>query len=116
VWVIGTLLRLGVLVAAGVALAGGALLLAGEGSAAAEYGTFRGEPADLRAVQGILGMALSPDPRGLIQLGIILRIGTPVARVALSVAVFVLRRDGIHVAVTMLVLALLLHGLARAVP
>ncbi len=115
-WVIGTFLRWGVFLAAGVVLAGGVLYLAGDGSTVVDYGTFRGAPPDLRSVPGIVREALSLHPAGVIQFGVLLLIATPVARVALSVAVFVLQRDGIYVAVTLLVLTILLHGLAKAVP
>jgi len=47
----------------------------------------------------------------IVQLGLLLLIATPVARVALTLAAFVLQRDRTYVVVTTLVLALLLYGL-----
>jgi uncharacterized membrane protein len=115
-WAIGTLLRWGVILAAATVLAGGTLYLAHDATTPVDYSTFRGETPDLRSIPGIARHALSLDPRALIQLGILLLILTPVARVALSIAVFALQRDGTYVAITLLVLAVLLLSLAKAVP
>ena len=46
------------------------------------------------------------------QLGIVLLIMTPMLRVAFTLVAFVLQRDRVYVAVTSLVLALLVYGLA----
>jgi uncharacterized membrane protein len=47
----------------------------------------------------------------MIQLGLLLLIATPVARVAFSVVAFVLERDRMYVGITLLVLAVLLFSL-----
>jgi Protein of unknown function (DUF1634) len=71
-FLIGSLLRWGVALAAGVVLAGGILGLAENGARIINYGTFRGEPLDLRTVPGIVAQALALRPRGLMQLGVLL--------------------------------------------
>jgi uncharacterized membrane protein len=48
----------------------------------------------------------------VIQLGFLLLIATPVARVAFSVLAFVRERDWLYAAITAAVLALLVHSLA----
>ncbi len=108
---IGRLLQLGVLAAAMVVLAGGILLLAHHGNTVPALATFHGEPAALRSLAGIVRGALAGDSRALTQLGIVLLIATPVARVALTLGAFALRRDGLYVMVTGAVLALLLYSL-----
>ena len=108
--VIGTLLRIGVLLAVLVALPGGALYLAGEGRSATDYTTFHGEPVDLRRVSGIAAEAFMLHGRAIIQLGILLLIGTPITRVLFSLVAFALQRDMIYVVVTSLVLAVLVYG------
>ena len=108
---IGRLLQIGVLVAAAVTLAGGILLVAQHGRSPADYGTFRGEPYYLRSLTGVLRAALSMDSRAIVQLGLVLLIATPVARVAFTLIAFALQRDRVYVGVTLLVLALLLFGL-----
>jgi uncharacterized membrane protein len=47
----------------------------------------------------------------IVQLGLLLLIATPVARVAFTLVAFVLQRDRTYVVVTSIVLALLLYGL-----
>jgi uncharacterized membrane protein len=113
---IANLLRGGIVLAAAVVLAGGLLYLARHGSSTPDYRVFRGEPIDLSSVAGITKDALAMQGRGLIQLGILLLIATPVARVALSVFAFSVQRDRIYVAVTSIVLALLLYSLAIGGP
>jgi uncharacterized membrane protein len=108
--VIGTLLRIGVLLAVLVALPGGALYLMRDGSSATDYGTFHGEPVDLRHVSGIVADAFRLHSRAIIQLGILLLIGTPIARVLFSLLAFGLQRDVTYVVVTLLVLAVLVYG------
>jgi uncharacterized membrane protein len=46
-----------------------------------------------------------------VQLGVILLIATPVARVALTLVAFAVQRDRIYVALTAVVLIVLLYGL-----
>ena len=66
---------------------------------------FRGEPADLRSPTGIVIDALEGRRRGIIQLGLLLLIATPVARVAFSVYAFLRERDFLYVFVTLIVLS-----------
>jgi len=109
--IIGTLLRTGVILAAAVVLIGGVFYLARYGSSPAHYGIFRGEPGDLSHVLAILRDAAALHPRGIMQLGILLLIATPVARVIFTVFAFAHERDWTYVVVTLIVLALLLYSL-----
>jgi uncharacterized membrane protein len=108
---VGRLLQLGVLIAAVVVLAGGALLLAQHGSSLAAFSTFRGEPDALRSIGGIVHGVVSFRSEAIVQLGLLLLIVTPVARVAFTLVAFILQRDRTYVLITTLVLALLLYGL-----
>ena len=47
----------------------------------------------------------------MMQLGLVLLIATPVARVAFSVVAYALQRDRAYVAITLIVLAVLLFSL-----
>ena len=91
--IIGNLLRIGVSLAAAVVFLGGLVYLLRHGAAPPQYQVFRGEPADLRTISGIVSDALSVRGRGLIQLGLLLLIATPVARVAFSVFAFARQHD-----------------------
>ncbi|HET8655160.1 MAG TPA: DUF1634 domain-containing protein [Longimicrobiaceae bacterium] len=109
-WV-GGLLRAGVLLAAAVALLGGVLVVWHHASAPVDFSVFRGERSGLRSVGGIVRGALAGDGHAVVQLGLLLLIATPVARVALSLVAFAVQRDRLYIAVTAVVLALLLYGL-----
>ena len=109
---VGRLLRVGVILAALVVTAGGVFYLARYGMDPPEYRVFRGEPADLRTVSGIVTDAISLRGRGIIQLGLLILLATPLARVAFSVFAFAMQRDSLYVVVTLLVLAVLIFSLA----
>jgi uncharacterized membrane protein len=108
---IGTLLRVGVVVAASVASVGGVVFLLRHGSEPAFHGVFRGEPQDLRSVGGILRDVIALRGRAMIQLGLLLLIATPIARVALALYAFARSGDRRFVAITAVVLALLVFSL-----
>ena len=109
--VISVLLRIGVVGAAAIVLLGGVLYLLQYGMAVPHYEVFRGEPLHLRTVSGIIATALNFESSGIIQLGLLLLILTPVARVVFSVAAFGLQRDRLYVSVTIIVLVVLLYDL-----
>ncbi len=109
--IIADLLRGGVILAAVIVFTGGVFFLFRYGPVYPDYRIFRGEPTDLRTVHGILADALSFHSRGLIQLGLLLLIATPVARVAFSIFAFLRQGDRTYVAVTLLVLTVLLYSL-----
>lgn len=108
---VGNLLRYGVMTAAVVAFAGGIFYLLRHGGDLVAYHKFRGEPADLTSVTGVVGSALALNPRAVIQLGLLLLIATPVARVAFSLVAFIRQRDRTYIVITAIVLALLLYSL-----
>ncbi len=112
--IIGNLLRAGVLLAAMVVSAGAILYLVRHGEAPADYNIFRGEPTDLRHVRGILKNTREGHARGIIQLGVLLLIATPVVRVAFSVFAFALEKDRMYVIFTLIVLSVLMYSLLGA--
>jgi uncharacterized membrane protein len=109
--IIGALLRYGVMLSASVVAAGGIWYLIQYGSSPPGYRVFRGEPDYLRHLRGIVSGIPGFHCRRMIQLGLVLLIATPVARVAFSVVAFVLQRDRTYVAITLIVLAVLLFSL-----
>jgi uncharacterized membrane protein len=110
--VLGRLLQVGVLVSAAVVFGGGVRYLVRYGAGHPDYRTFAGEPNELRHVTGILRAAADLRGRGLIQLGLLLLIATPVARVAFSLLAFIHQRDRTYVLITGFVLLLLAASLA----
>lgn len=111
---VGNLLRFGVILSAAVAAIGGVLYLAAHGSTVAQYSVFRGEPDELRSVRAVIRGAFHLRSRSVVQLGLLLLIATPIARVALSLVAFARQRDRMYVLITSIVLALLLYGLTGA--
>jgi uncharacterized membrane protein len=108
---IGNLLRYGVLLAAAVVLTGGVMYLFQYGGQVRLHREFQLEAEDMRTPAGIVEHARSFESRGLIQLGLLLLIATPVARVLFSVYAFARQRDWLYVVLTLVVLAVLLFSL-----
>ncbi|GAC1471489.1 MAG: DUF1634 domain-containing protein [Gemmatimonadaceae bacterium] len=111
--VLARVLRGGVLLSATVVACGGVTFLARHGLQRPEYHVFRGEPGTLRAIRGIMEDALRLNGRGLIQLGLLLLISTPIARVVFSVVGFARQRDWLYVLITLAVLILLTYSLTN---
>jgi uncharacterized membrane protein len=107
---LGNVLRTGVLISAAVVAFGGVVYLADHSAFAPDYHVFRGEPADLRSVSGIISDAKAIDGRGLIQLGVLVLIATPIARVVFSVIGFAGQRDWLYVGLTVAVLMALIYS------
>jgi len=110
--IIGNLLRAGVILSGAIVFIGGLVYLFRHGAEAPAYHVFHGEPSDLRGVPGILHDVVAFRGRGIIQLGLLLLIATPVARVAYLIYAFVLQKDRLYAAVALLVLLLLAYGLS----
>jgi uncharacterized membrane protein len=108
---IAMLLRAGVLVSALVVLAGAVPYLGLHPRARINYRSFHGQPEELKSVAGILRLAVALKPRGIMQLGLLLLISTPIARVLISALAFALEKDRMYVLFTLLVLAVLLYSL-----
>lgn len=108
---IATLLRAGVVIAALVVIGGAVPYLAAHPRAHVTYRTFQGEPDELKAVHQIIPNAFSGNPRGIMQLGLLLLIATPIARVVFSAGAFAVEGDRMYVGFTLIVLAVLLYSL-----
>jgi len=110
--ILAKILLSGVLTAAVVVLAGGIIYLVRHGESAPDYRVFRGESSVLNGIRGIVREVAAGRGRALIQLGLVLLIATPVARVALSLAGFVRERDKLYCIFTLIVLITLVLSLA----
>lgn len=109
--IIGNLLRVGVLASAVVVFFGGTVYLARHGRAQADYRVFHGEPAEYRQIGGIIHNALQLHGRGIIQLGLLLLIATPIARVIFALFGFAAEKDRMYACFTGIVLVILLYSL-----
>jgi uncharacterized membrane protein len=109
--IVGNLLRAGVILAAFLVLVGGIRYLAKHGLDPAEHHVFVKQPSEMFSPTGIVKGALALEDKSLMQLGILLLIATPVARVIFSVYAFAREHDGTYVIITLIVLAVLLYSL-----
>jgi uncharacterized membrane protein len=109
--VLAKVLRTGVLLSAAIVACGGVVLLASRGLERPSYHVFRGEPVVLMSVRGIVDEAVHLRGPALVQLGLLLLIATPIARVVFSLVGFVRQRDWLYVTITAVVLALLSYSL-----
>ena len=109
--IVGHLLRTGVILAASVVLIGGVLYLSRHGHEVPHYAAFHGEPESLKGPIDIFQGVMQLSGSAIIQLGLLLLIATPVARVLFSAIAFAIERDGMYVVITLMVLVILLLSL-----
>jgi uncharacterized membrane protein len=109
--IMSIILRTGVLLAAFLVLTGGIVSLLRHNTTVINDRTFHGEARQLRTIPGIVHQALAFHGPGLIQLGLLVLIATPVARVLFSVFGFLYEKDWTYVVVTLIVLAILSYSL-----
>ena len=109
--IMGSLLRIGVLAAAFLVILGGVLFFLQHPKEVFDYTTFKGEPAKFRQVHLIVKEAMNLRGRDIIQLGLLVLIATPVARVIFSLIGFLIEKDWIYVSITAIVLMILFVSL-----
>ena len=111
---IGMMLRVGVSIAAAVILVGGLLYLRHGGAPAPDYRHFDAAPQEALSVRGILTGVRHGSSLGIIQLGVLLLIATPVLRVLLALAGFALEGDRLYTWISAVVLGILLFSLLHS--
>jgi uncharacterized membrane protein len=111
---IGNLLRAGVLIAAALVVIGGVMYLAGEHAEVVHYSVFQPVSAELRSTASIVAGAFRLNAPAVMQLGVVLLIITPIARVALAMVGFWLEHDRLYAVVSAIVLAILFVSLMWA--
>lgn len=111
---VGNLLRIGVIIAAITVLIGGVIYLYNHAFQPIDYKVFHRVPPDLCNIPGIITNTLELHGKGFIQLGLLILIATPVARVAVSIIGFALQRDFLYVIVTSIVFIVLMYSLLNS--
>ncbi|MFB2894561.1 DUF1634 domain-containing protein [Aerosakkonemataceae cyanobacterium BLCC-F50] len=111
---LSNLLKYGVFLASAVVLVGGILYLIRHGTEPADYRVFHGVPSEFRSPEGVINAVLAGRRRGIIQLGLLILIATPIVRVAISFLAFLRQRDYVYIVVTLLVLSGLIYSLIGA--
>ena len=113
--IIGNILRIAVIISALFVTAGAVIYLSRHGMEMPHYGVFSGIPRGLGNLKEIFADAWRIKSLGIIQLGLLLLIFTPVARVAYSVFAFLVQRDFMYVVYTLIVLTILLLSITGVV-
>lgn len=111
---IGNLLNYGVILSSSLVIVGGILYLIRHGFEPVNYQMFQGEPAEFRSPVGVIQGVLSGRRRGIIQLGLLVLIATPILRVAFSCMMFIRQRDWTYTFLTWLVLFGLIYSFVGA--
>ena len=106
--VIGYLLRYGVITASLVVLAGGIVYLFRHGHQLPAYREFHGEPDKMRNLRLMWEAVMRGEGRPLIQLGLLILIATPIARIAFSIFGYLLEKDYLYTVLTVIVLLAIL--------
>jgi uncharacterized membrane protein len=114
--VIGHTLRIGVITAAVIVLIGGVLYLVENRSTAVQYHAFHAASKHSDTLSGIVRNVRALNSYGIIQLGLLVLIATPVMRVVFSIIAFAMERDIVYVIVTLIVLAVLVYSLLAKGP
>jgi uncharacterized membrane protein len=109
--VVGIVLRTGVTLAAALVLIGGIAFVASHPKAAPDHRKFHADPSQLPSISGVLHGAMTLDPLYIIQLGLLILIATPIARVMTCAAGFALERDWTYAIVSLIVLTFLIGGI-----
>ena len=109
----GLLLRVGVVLSSTMVLSGGFFYLQDHRGQRANYRTFVAHPLSLRHPAELLAAMGRGEAAAIIQVGILLLIATPIARVFFAVVSFTIERDKLYVGISVAVLAVLLYGMFR---
>ena len=109
--IMGDLLRAGVILSAFVVATGAIIFLSRHGTKTPNYHFFQSEPQGLRSISGIWKTTLQGSGQSLIQLGLLLLIATPIARIIFSIIGYLLEKDYLYVLITVIVLCVIFFSL-----
>jgi uncharacterized membrane protein len=107
---VAAMLRFGVSLAALVVLAGGILYLRHPFAPIPDYKHFAAGSPELRTLAGIYNGVKHLSARCIIQLGLVILIATPVARVIFCVIGFTRQHKPLYIVVSLIVLAVLIYS------
>ncbi len=110
----GRLLQSGVVLASIVVLAGGLIYVSAHAHSMVNYRTFVSKPLQIQHPLDLMHRVLAGEAAAIIQLGVLLLVATPIARVAFAVIGFAIERDRLYVGISLFVLAVLIFSLLHA--
>jgi len=109
--IIGWILRAGVVVSMSIVVFGGVLYVYRHGHSIADYHVFKGVPYFIRGTDGIYNGVLNFKGQAIIQAGILLLILTPIIRVGFSAIGFIMEKDYLYTAISLLVLLIIIASM-----
>lgn len=107
----GNLLRYGVLLSACIVVLGGIIYLLRHGHEQPNFRTFSGEPKQFTNLSMILDYAIRGSGRAIIQIGVLVLIATPIARIIFSIIGFIKEKDVLYTGITLFVLGVVIASL-----
>ncbi len=108
---IGLQLRYGVIIASLTVLTGGILYLINTGSQGLpDYAKFIGEQAGFTTGKQLWEGVLSFNPKGIIEFGVVILIATPILRIFFSLIGFIMEKDKMYIAITLVVLSVMMFS------
>lgn len=106
---IGLQLRYGVIISSLIVLIGGVLYLSQSGQLPLPaYHQFIGTKGGFTSLREVLSGVAAFRAGGIIQLGVVILIATPILRIAFSLLGFVLEKDKMYTIITAIVLAVMM--------
>jgi uncharacterized membrane protein len=109
---LGNLLRWGVILSSVVVLFGGVIYLIHHGGALPDYKTFHGLLQPYHTLSDILSGVKEIKGEAIIQLGVILLIATPIARIVFSIIGFIREKDILYIFIALIVLGIIITSMA----
>ena len=104
---IGRTLRAGTVISISVVLFGGIIYLYRHGQSSADYRVFKHLPDFLAHPGTLISNAINLRGQAIIQIGIFFLIATPILRVMFSAIGFVLEKDYLYLAISLIVLLII---------
>jgi len=109
---IGLQLRFGVVLASIIVFAGGILYLVQSGNMTLpHYQLFLGEKAGLTTANEIWHSVTAMNAKGIIQLGVVALIATPILRILFSLIGFIIEKDRLYSIITLVVLSVMMFSI-----
>src|ERR1700712_1455190 len=105
-------LRYGVIIASLIVLIGGLIYLKQFGALAVpHYHSFTGTKAGYTSLGEIFRGIYTANARGIIELGVVALIITPILRIAFSLVGFIIEKDKLYIWITLTVLAIMMASI-----
>jgi uncharacterized membrane protein len=107
----GNMLRYGVLISALFVFSGAVMYLVQHGHEKPQYHLFSGEPHRFINLIQVFRNSIEGKARSIIQLGLLILIATPIARIVFSIIGFILEKDYLYLIITVMVLLVIIVSL-----